>query len=295
MSSDLPSITANLNFFDTRLSSSLNEFRWKANTPPSERPSNTTKPDTHPVRIYDLRRLNESEQVERGFRLGKCGFEIIQGWGGGGEGVAKAWDERKWEDQEWIENEYYSYIERLVKDKLKATRTVAWDYTLRKPTYASSKSKDAPALQTHIDQTYWASIERVRLHLGTQASQKILNNSARAVICNVWRPLTGPISDLPLAFADYRTLDNERDFKDTLPAPPGCRTGESQMLRYHSDQKWYYLSGMTEDECLFLQCFDSLTGVRSPHSAFIDPSTPSDASPRWSMEVRTVSLIELEE
>ena len=29
--------------------------------------------------------------------------------------------------------------------------------------------------------------------------------------------------------------------------------------------------------------------------AFVDPSTPSDASPRWSMEVRTVSLIELED
>lgn len=199
MSSDLPYITANLNFFDTRLSSSLNEFRWKADTPPSERPSNTTKPDTHPVRIYDLRRLNESEQGERGFRLGKCGFEIMQGWGGGGEGVAKAWDERKWEDQQWIENEYYSYIERydshlfyigfqvliirarLVKDKLKATRTVAWDYTLRKPTYASSKSKDAPAL-----------VRYEYLHFNTLIQPRIAN-AYRPNILGIHRTHSSPL------------------------------------------------------------------------------------------------------
>ena len=38
---------------------------------------------------------------------------------------------------------------RLMEDKLKATRSIAWDYTLRKPTYASSTSKDAPALVGH--------------------------------------------------------------------------------------------------------------------------------------------------
>jgi hypothetical protein len=123
--------------------------------------------------------------------------------------------------------------------------------------------------QTHVDQTYWAAIERVRLHFGNDAAQRVLDGSARAIICNVWRPLSGPVSDLPLAVADFRSLDDQRDFGETLPAPPGCRTGESQMLRFHPDQKWYYLSGMQPHECLFLKCFDSLTGVRSPHSVCV--------------------------
>ena len=139
----------------------------------------------------------------------------------------------------------------------------------------------------------------------------MLDGKARAIICNIWRPLFGPLLEQPLAAADYRTLDNKRDFDETAPAPPGCRTGESQMLRYHPDQKWYYLSGMQTDECILLKCFDSLTGVRSPHSvrvpllylmdadvvstlrqAFIDPGTPPN-SESWSMEARTVSLIEI--
>jgi hypothetical protein len=181
-----------------------------------------------------------------------------------------------------------------MKRKPKATSVVAWNYTLRKPTYASSKCEDAPALvgknvcilwlsttdvqqflgkiclflqkQTHVDQTYWAAIERVRLHLGDDAARKVLDGSARAVICNAWRPLVGPVSDLPLAVADFGSLDEQRDFGETLPAPPGCRTGESQMIRFHPDQKWYYLSGMQPHECLLLKCFDSLTGVISPHS-----------------------------
>jgi hypothetical protein len=120
--------------------------------------------------------------------------------------------------------------------------------------------------QTHIDQSYWAAIGRVRVHLGEDAAQKVLDGKTRAIICNIWRPLFGPLFEQPLASADFRTLNNERDFDETPPAPPGCRTGESQMLRYHPDQKWYYLSGMQTDECMLLKCFDSLTGVRSPHS-----------------------------
>ncbi|KIM78062.1 hypothetical protein PILCRDRAFT_36252, partial [Piloderma croceum F 1598] len=266
-------VTANLNFFDTRLKKP-NDFRWTAKAMQLERPSNTTTPDAHRVRIYDLRSLSSSQWSDAGFTLDRCGFEIMQGWSDEGDNVAKAWGERKWEVRDWIATEYCSYStdhwSRLIKRKLKATSSVAWNYTLRKPTYASSKSQDAPALvginQTHIDQTYWAAIERVRLHLGNDAAQKVLDGSARAVICNVWRPLIGPVSDLPLAIADFGSLDDQRDFRETLPAPPGCRTGESQMLRFHPDQKWYYLSGMQPHECLLLKCFDSLTGVRSPHS-----------------------------
>jgi hypothetical protein len=71
----------------------------------------------------------------------------------------------------------------------------------------------------------------------------------------------GPVYDHPLAVADFRSLNEKWDFGETLPAPPGCRTGESQMLRYHPEQKWYYLSQMATNECLLLKCFDSGTGV----------------------------------
>jgi hypothetical protein len=44
-------------------------------------------------------------------------------------------------------------------------------------------------------------------------------------------------------------------------------------------------------EALLLKCFDSKTDGRArfaPHSAFSDPTAPSDAAPRESIEVRTL-------
>ena len=48
---------------------------------------------------------------------------------------------------------------------------------------------------------------------------------------------------------------------------------------------------MTADEILLLKCFDSKVDGRArfaPHSAFADPTTPSDAPPRESIELRTL-------
>lgn len=132
--------------------------------------------------------------------------------------------------------------------------------------HCQSFENNESSQQVHIDQTYWAGIARVRLHLGEDAAQRVLSGASIARICNVWRPLVGPVYDRPIAVADFRSLDWERDFKETLPAPPECRTGESQMIRYHPDQRWYYFSKMATDECLLLKCFDSGSGVRSPHS-----------------------------
>ena len=112
------------------------------------------------------------------------------------------------------------------------------------------------------------------MHLGEDAAQRVLSGASIARICNVWRPLVGPVYDCPLTAADFRSLDEERDFGETLPAPPSYRTGESQMVRYHPEQRWYYFSKMTTDECLVLKCFDSGTGVRTPHSvSLLDRTT----------------------
>jgi hypothetical protein len=48
---------------------------------------------------------------------------------------------------------------------------------------------------------------------------------------------------------------------------------------------------MQPDEALLLKCFDSATDGRArfaPHTAFEDPTTPADAPPRESIEIRTL-------
>ena len=62
-------------------------------------------------------------------------------------------------------------------------------------------------------------------------------------------------------------------------------------MKYNPDHRWFYVPRMTADEILLLKCFDSKTDGRArfaPHSAFADPTTPPDAPPRESIELRTL-------
>lgn len=106
-------------------------------------------------------------------------------------------------------------------------------------------------------------------------------------IINVWRPLNGPVYSHPLAFADTSTVHDE-DLVGVEHRYPN-RTGETAAVKFDEDQKFYYWSGMENDERLFLLCFDSdVEGRRVPHTAFVDHRTPDGAPGRESIEVRAL-------
>jgi hypothetical protein len=68
--------------------------------------------------------------------------------------------------------------------------------------------------------------------------------------------------------------------------------GETAAVRFNKGQRWYYWSGMRNEERLLLKCFDSDetfgANGRVPHTAFEDPRTPKDAPGRESIEVRAL-------
>ena len=69
------------------------------------------------------------------------------------------------------------------------------------------------------------------------------------------------------------------------------RVGETYSVAYSPDHRWYYVPRMQADEALLIKCSDTATNVPArftPHSAFVDPTTPADAAPRESIEVRTL-------
>ncbi|HYL60481.1 MAG TPA: CmcJ/NvfI family oxidoreductase, partial [Candidatus Acidoferrales bacterium] len=56
------------------------------------------------------------------------------------------------------------------------------------------------------------------------------------------------------------------------------------------NHRWYYIPHQRKEEVLLLKCYDS-DGRHSrftAHSAFEDPSSPPNAAPRESIEVRTL-------
>ncbi len=62
-------------------------------------------------------------------------------------------------------------------------------------------------------------------------------------------------------------------------------------MKFNPDHRWFYFPEMTADQALLLKCYDSVTDGRArfaPHTAFVDPTTPKDALPRESIELRTL-------
>jgi hypothetical protein len=62
---------------------------------------------------------------------------------------------------------------------------------------------------------------------------------------------------------------------------------------HNPKQHWRYVPEVRADEVLLLKCHDSARdgrAVLSPQGALEDPSTPADALPRESVELRTIAF-----
>jgi hypothetical protein len=111
----------------------------------------------------------------------------------------------------------------------------------------------------------------------------------RVQVINVWRPIRGPLKDTPLAVCDASTVKPEQLVPSDLVYKD--RVGETYGVTFDPRHRWFYAPDMQTDEALLLKCYDSSTDGRArfaPHTAFTDPTTPADAPPRESIEIRTL-------
>jgi hypothetical protein len=113
-------------------------------------------------------------------------------------------------------------------------------------------------------------------------------------VINLWRPIRGPLRDAPLAVCDVESVAPE----DLVPSDLVYRNrvGETYAVTYNPSHRWYYVPEMQPHEALLLKCYDSETDGRArflPHTAFVDPTTPEDAPPRESIELRTLVFHEV--
>ena len=136
----------------------------------------------------------------------------------------------------------------------------------------------------HIDQTYEATIKRVHQLLGADAPRLL---QSRTRLINVWRPIGHPVFHRPLAVSDWRALDERTDLVPVRYLYPD-RTGATFSVRYNPAHRWWYLSEQTPEEVTLIKCYDSeVDRARlTPHTAFLDESSPKDAPQRESIEVR---------
>ncbi len=191
-------------------------------------------------------------------------------------------------DEAEVKRVYYPEIERLLKAATGAAKVVIFDHTVRNtaPDKQVGNQVRGPAARVHNDYTERSAPQRVRDLLPPKEAASCL--ARRYAEVNVWRPIKGPVKRTPLALCDAQSLDPADLVVSELRYPD--RTGEIYLVTYSPRHRWFYFPEMTTDEVVLIKCFDSARDGRariSVHTAFEDPSTPSDAPARESIEVRS--------
>jgi len=111
---------------------------------------------------------------------------------------------------------------------------------------------------------------------------------------NVWRAISGPPQDVPLAVCDARTV-RAADLvaADAVFDTPGVPewSFEGLVVTGSPEHRWCYFPDMHRDEVIVFKTNDSEPARAHcvPHVAFNDPSCPPDAPPRASIEMRGIA------
>jgi hypothetical protein len=193
-------------------------------------------------------------------------------------------------DQEQIRQIYYPEMEALVKAESGASRVVIFDHTLRT---ADGDEREARKIRevvqrAHNDYTEWSGPQRVRDLLPQEADELLRR---RFAIIQVWRPIRHPVETFPLAICDARSVAFE-DFIISERRYPN-RIGQTYAVKYNPKHRWYYFPRMRREEALVFKVYDSLKDGRArwtAHTAFEDPTSPPNARPRESIEIRTLAF-----
>ena len=193
-------------------------------------------------------------------------------------------------DENQIRQVYYPEMEALIKAESGAKRVVVFDHTLRTADHELRESKQIREVvrRVHNDYTEWSAPQRVRDIVPNEAEQLL---QRRFAIIQVWRPIRHPVETYPLAMADAQTL-SPKDMIISERHAPG-RIGQTYAIKYNPAHKWYWFPRMQRGEAFVFKVFDSMKDGRArwtAHTAFEDPTSPPQARPRESIEIRTLAF-----
>src|SRR5688572_15828647 len=193
-------------------------------------------------------------------------------------------------DPDQLRSVYYPEVAALIQKISGAKRVHVFDHTLRSGDESEREAKlvREPVLSAHNDYTEWSGPNRVRELLPDEAEGLLKN---RFAIIQVWRAINQPIESNPLALADAKSIAPQ----DLLVAERRYphRVGQTYRLKYSPQHRWFYFPRMRRDEALVFKVYDSEKDGRArftPHTSFVDPTTPPGAPPRQSIEARSLAF-----
>ncbi len=242
--------------------------------PPPGVPRNSGEIDARTVTINDARRVN-------GLELDVSGFELL-----GHRSSLTDWD--AFRDAERVKAVDYPEVTAALLKHTGADKVVLFDHTLRDSTVAPGHGELREAVRrVHDDQTLDSAPRRVVKHL--PPDEALWRLKRRFAIINFWRPIGGPVLQTPLAVCDARTIEPKDLMASDLVYPDW--TGETYSVAFNPRHRWYWYPRQTPQEATLLKVYDSATDGRArltAHTAFEDPSSPPNAPPRRSIEIRAM-------
>jgi hypothetical protein len=216
---------------------------------------------------------------------------------------------------------YYPHCEQLLERHLGSStvKVRAFDHNVRKQVGETQK----PLGLVHGDYTIVSGPRRLQLlgeppkindvwreRLGTEPLvdtcivQECIQGKRRYALINVWRNIDpeNPVQAMPLGCIDAKT--HSADDLRVLELQYQDRIGENFIVCPSETHRWVYFPEMVYEEALLIKQWDSAgdfaqtkecdhqLSTFSIHSAFQDPTTPTTAPPRQSIEVRCVAIWE---
>jgi hypothetical protein len=167
----------------------------------------------------------------------------------------------------------------------------------------TSATMQPPAAEAHVDFTQRCA-ERIAGRLYAKHDPQG-PGFRRFIAFSLWRALSPPPQDMPLAICEGRSVRDDEGTHNTKVDVDEIPTGDALFapiegeenmsaatIFHHSPaHRWWYFPDMTPDEVIFIKFYDSdhRTAWRCPHTAFRDTSRP-DAHERRSIEYRAIAF-----
>jgi len=208
--------------------------------------------------------------------------------------IAHSSGKADWSNPGWINSEYVPSCIELIKKLTGAKQAVPIYAPLqRRVDYGKYAGAAPTAGFVHLDQTRETAQAFAQRH-----AESLGLTFKRAAIYNVWKCMTPPPQDFPLAVADRRSVP-EADF---VPGATVEYIGEKEekfvspyiTLVPSEKQVYYYFPDMVPDESIVFvgADMDTTHPLGCAHSAFKHPSPDGECVPRASIETRILAIFE---
>jgi hypothetical protein len=206
-----------------------------------------------------------------------------------------------WPNQYGPESAYAAEVAQVAK-RLSGADVVVPIGGMMRTSGSTSATVQPPAAEAHVDFTQ--SFAERRAEAMYRKAYPHGPGYRRLIGFSLWRALSAPPQDMPLAVCDGHSVRDDEGTRNTKIDVTEIPTGEAlyapiegeehlpaaTIFHYSPGHRWWYFPDMQPDEVIFIKLYDSdhTKAWRCPHTAFRDDTRP-DARPRRSMEFRAMA------